>query len=89
MTVNERQKAAGKQADVMIGFSEGKSVQYRFLKSKDSKWADTSRPSWNWTRYEYRVKPTKPRTFWVAAYHNECGQGEPVMILVREVVEDE
>jgi len=44
-----------KMANVMLAYSEGKEIEY--LDSASNQWAVTTHPSWDWSRYNYRVKP--------------------------------
>lgn len=42
--------------EVMKAFTEGKTVQCKVVNG--SNWYDCN-PAWDWTNYEYRVKPEK------------------------------
>lgn len=44
--------------DVMRRWASGEEVQYKD-RSEDSEWRRVADPSWNWERYEYRVKPSE------------------------------
>ena len=44
----------------MKAYEEGKTIQYRDKCIKDDVWYDTKFPSWNWSLYDYRVKPEEP-----------------------------
>ena len=44
---------------VMQAAKEGKAIQrrHRHLHDIDVHWIDAPKPSWNWTAFDYRVKP--------------------------------
>ena len=55
---------------VMQAAKEGKAIQrrHRHLHDIDVHWIDAPKPSWNWTAFDYRVKPAEPRRIWVNDY---------------------
>ena len=59
---------------VMQAAKEGKAIQrrYRTHPVTDVYWKDTPKPDWNWTSFDYRVKP-EPRRVWVNMYCNRMG----------------
>jgi hypothetical protein len=48
---------------VMQAFDDGKVIQF---KGDLGTWQDCN-PSWNWSEYEYRVKP-EPREWWIVSW---------------------
>ena len=55
---------------ITTAFKEGKAIQrrHRHLHDIDVHWIDAPKPSWNWTAFDYRVKPREPRRIWVNDY---------------------
>ena len=55
---------------VMQAAKEGKAIQRRhhYLQDADVHWEDTPKPVWNWTSFDYRVKPAEPRKVWLNVY---------------------
>ena len=55
---------------VMQAAKEGKAIQRRHhhLHDIDVHWIDAPKPSWNWTAFDYRVKPAEPRRVWLNFY---------------------
>jgi hypothetical protein len=47
---------------IMQAFVDGKEVECMY----DGKWASRTNPSWNWTNYFYRIKPTATLRPWTA-----------------------
>ena len=60
---------------VMQAFKEGRAIQYRARGSKDTDkiWDDAPNPRWDWSVFDYRVKPAPPRRIWVNMYCNRMG----------------
>ena len=48
---------------VMQAFADGKEVEFKWM-SKD--WNSTDKPEWNWSAYDYRIKPTETLRPWTA-----------------------
>lgn len=48
---------------VMQAFADGKEVEFKWM-SKD--WNSTDKPEWNWSAYDYRIKPTAKLRPWTA-----------------------
>ena len=49
---------SARQAEVMIAHSDGKQIQ---VYDRDQKiWYDIKYPAWDWSKYNYRVKPEDP-----------------------------
>ena len=48
---------------VMQAFVDGKEVEFKWM-SKD--WNSTDKPEWNWSAYDYRIKPTATLRPWTA-----------------------
>jgi hypothetical protein len=48
---------------VMQAFVDGKEVEFKWM-SKD--WNSTDIPEWNWSEYDYRIKPTATLRPWTA-----------------------
>ena len=56
---------------VTTAFKQGKTVQSRRRHHHpgiDACWRDAPEPSWNWSTYDYRVKPAAPRRVWLNVY---------------------
>lgn len=54
------------QIAVMQAFAEGKEIEVRPLHSTENDWVTGLTPVWNWTAFEYRIKPEskhRPYTF--------------------------
>ena len=50
---------------------EGKAIQSRRRHPRpdiDACWRDAPEPSWNWSTFDYRVKPAEPRRVWLNVY---------------------
>jgi len=47
--------------DILQAYKSGKKIQY---KTRFGPWKDIDVPAWNFTRYEYRIKP-EPRVRWI------------------------
>ena len=62
---------------VMQAAKEGKEIQRRHLHGIDAPWIDTPKPSWNWSTFDYRVKPAEPRRIWVNMYDDRRGFAHP------------
>ena len=50
MTITEMTK-------VMKAFAEGKKIQFTSVANKDVVWMDTDNPTWDFSSYNYRIKP--------------------------------
>ena len=48
---------------IMQAFVDGKEVEFKWM-SKD--WNSTDKPEWNWSAYDYRIKPTATLRPWTA-----------------------
>lgn len=48
---------------IMNAFVQGKEIEY-IPKGSAAKWSIASTPTWDWDRFDYRVKPG-PRRIWV------------------------
>lgn len=57
------------QIAVMLHFADGGKVQYRNSKGA---WEDIPNPYWNWSCWNYRIKP-EPKTVWVNEYKDLDG----------------
>ena len=56
---------------VTTAFKQGKTVQSRRRHHRpgiDARWRDAPEPSWNWSTYDYRVKPAELRRIWLNWY---------------------
>ena len=51
---------------VMQAAKEGKAIQRRphHYPDTDVCWKDAPEPSWDWSTFDYRVKPAEPRQVW-------------------------
>ena len=65
------QEQAKYQADVMLAFAEGKTIQWRRY---DFKWEDSHTPLWDWFSNEYRVKPSEPKKVIIEAWLDITGE---------------
>ena len=54
---------AREAAAVMLAWADGKKVEFKCI-SMD--WRRTDTPEWNWTAYNYRIKPTATLRPWTA-----------------------
>ena len=48
---------------IMQAFVDGNEVEFKWM-SKD--WNSTDKPEWNWSAYDYRIKPTATLRPWTA-----------------------
>ena len=48
---------------IMQAYVDGKEVEFKWM-SKD--WNSTDKPEWNWSAYDYRIKPTATLRPWTA-----------------------
>ena len=53
--------------DVMLAYERGEQIEYRLIDCNT--WCDNPDPKWNWSEFEYRIKPQPKR--WRA---EECGR---------------
>lgn len=44
-------------AEVMLAAAQGATIQGKFSNLPDAKWKDFPNPSWDWEKFDYRVKP--------------------------------
>ena len=58
-------KSLEKKLEVMQAFRDGAKIQRRRAEEGYPIWQDTLNPTWMWGRYEYRVKPSEPRTLYL------------------------
>ena len=58
MDENLLKKIAEERAKVMIAYSEGKPIQCQpVYEDWRNEWHDCKDPSWDWTTYDFRIKP--------------------------------
>lgn len=50
--------------DVIRAFATGDSIIQAKGKDPDDRWEDSYEPSWDFSQYDYRVKP-EPRSWWI------------------------
>lgn len=55
------QETARKQAEVMVAFAEGKTIQVRDGANRAIEWVDQPAPLWDWIYFNYRIKPAEPK----------------------------
>lgn len=48
---------------IMQAFVDGKEVQFKW---GSMGWSSTDKPEWNWSAYDYRIKPTAKLRPWTA-----------------------
>ena len=56
MTIDE-------QIEVMRAFQDGKKIQFTSVANKDMVWLDTDNPTWDFSSYNYRIKPEGRRPY--------------------------
>lgn len=54
------QEAARHMAMVMMAFAEGKVIEFRSTNSEGSWWKVAENPAWDWSKFQYRIKPDVP-----------------------------
>ncbi len=59
------------QIAVMQHFADGGEVEERYFLQE---WRDSICPVWNWTGYEYRIKPKAKRTIKLEAWLDNTGE---------------
>lgn len=47
-------------AEVMLAYANGKQIQAKCV-IEERNWIDCEKPKWDWTHYDYRVKPEEPK----------------------------
>lgn len=57
------------QAEVMLAYAEGKTIQARST-LYDDEWGDCAEPVWAWNTNEYRVKPDEQKKIKLLAWLN-------------------
>jgi len=62
------QQSAHDRAQVMLGFAQGKAIQYRQIGFDN--WATAPVPNWEWTTFEYRLAPER-REVWVGIHEDK------------------
>jgi len=62
----EKIKMLLRQIMVMEAYEDGAKIEHT-VQHQNLPWLNINKPSWDWTRYEYRVKP-EPLTLWVNVY---------------------
>lgn len=55
-------KTLAEKIAVMQAAERGEEIQTHYIFGKD--WMDDTKPVWDWSNFDYRVKP-KPQKFWV------------------------
>lgn len=60
-------KTTKEKIEVMIATTLGKIIQARPL-NESKGWYDISKPSWNWYKCDYRIKPAEPKVIYVNEY---------------------
>lgn len=68
-------KTTQEKIAVMQHFEDGgeieftiNSVDWKDTTINDVDWKDTVDPTWNWSVYDFRIKPAKPKDIWVNEY---------------------
>lgn len=61
--MNTIQDTAKQQAEVMLAFAEGKSIEVS-IRREPNRWTPVLEPLWDWCLCNYRVRK-EPRTFYV------------------------
>lgn len=46
---------------VMQAYEEEKQIEFRLRDEIESTWGNTSRPCWDWYKYDYRIKPEEEK----------------------------
>ena len=61
---------------VMQAAKEGKAIQSRLRTHRDIDefWSYVLAPSWDWSVFDYRVKPAEPRKVWMIMYPTMGGR---------------
>ncbi len=57
-------KTIQEQIAIMQAFADGKTIEYR---NALERWEPIKDPLWNWTNFDYRIKP-EPKVIWVNEY---------------------
>jgi len=56
------------QIAVMQAAADGKEIQRGPGRSSTNPWVDADNPAWDWSMFDYRVKPREPREFFINDY---------------------
>lgn len=58
-----------RRLEVMKAYEGGADIQFihhhQCVGFSSADWLGVSAPTWEWYKYNYRVKPAKPREFWI------------------------
>jgi len=57
---------------VMVAFKCGQKIQ--LTSDSRTQWMDVEAPNWNWSLYDFRIKPREPRRIWVREYQSTPGE---------------
>lgn len=79
MTPEQLREAAA----VMLAAAEGKPLQVRCAEAGEISWRNIEAGSWNWDRFEYRIKP-EPRKVKVQVFKSNDGS-----MLIAHVLDNE
>ena len=73
------QETARMQAEVLIAFAEGKTIQCR--RRTQVEWLNApANPLWDWVTFNYRIKPAEPRKVKLEAWIDTSGELRRVLI---------
>ena len=67
----EKIKMLLRQIMVMEAYEDGAKIE-NTIQHQNLPWLNIDKPSWDWTRYEYRVKP-EPLTLWINVDEDALG----------------
>lgn len=65
-------KTIDEMVAVMVAFKCGQKIQ--LTSDSRTQWIDVESPNWNWSLYDYRIKPREPRRIWVREYQSTPGE---------------
>ncbi len=60
--------------DVMTRAKDGEQIEGTVRSNPEGLgWIDDGYPTWNWSKYNYRIKPREPRVIYIAEYPHPQG----------------
>lgn len=83
-------KTIAEQIAVMQAAERGEEIECKYF--WDEPWLFTPTPTWNWDKFDYRIKP-KPQKFWVIFNQQNrvlyAGEVKPNIHLYKDCVLEE
>jgi len=68
LTFPEARAESKRQAEIMLAYAEGAELECFHKQETKGKWRKTDAPSWQWSVYDYRIKPETPKQVMIRHY---------------------